>query len=400
MVQIIRKSALPAPAEVPEPLRSAAAIAATIPLREPRPIGFPLLFSADLELIEPAVAFLHEHGVQRAHTPDTLRTYAEILYDWFETLEQNRIDWSEADAADLIAYRNRMLQEASAHTQRPYSIRTINHRVRGVLRFYEWAVRSGWLRASPLIGRSNDFAIVRRAPPSRAAHEDDADANLFVLRQFASLPRPLSMAQARELLAALVPPYDLMARWQLYTGLRVSELLRLTIEDVLKPTAALRAVPEPTHLVIDVLRKGRKSGYVIASASLLEETAGYASAHRRAWLARSARRRGAVETPALFIGSRGTPVSKNRYQQVIHCAGRACGFKATTHLLRATFACMMLARLEQLAKEGASINPLLIVKVLMGHEHIETTDRYLRAIAVDTCLLGEVLDSLSAGAQG
>jgi integrase/recombinase XerD len=136
LVQIIRKSALPAPAEVPEPLRSAAAAAAMIPLREPRPIGFPLLFTADLELIEPAVAFLQEHAVQRAHTTDTLRTYAEILYDWFETLEQNRIHWSEADAADLIAYRNRMLQEASAHTQRPYSIRTINHRVRGVLRFY------------------------------------------------------------------------------------------------------------------------------------------------------------------------------------------------------------------------------------------------------------------------
>jgi integrase len=269
-----------------------------------------------------------------------------------------------------------------------------------VLRFYEWTVRSGWLRGSPLIGRSNDFAIARRARPSRAAHEDDADANFFVLRQFASLPRPLSMAQARELLAALVPPYDLMARWQLYTGLRVSELLRLTIEDVFKLMTPQRAAPEATHQVIDVLRKGRKSGYVIASAGLLEETAGYASAHRRAWLARSARRRGAVETPAFFIGSRGTPVSKNRYQQVIHCAGRARGFKATTHLLRATFACMMLARLEQLAKEGASINPLLIVKVLMGHEHIETTDRYLRAIAVDTCALSEVLDSLSAGAQG
>ena len=50
------------------------------------------------------------------------------------------------------------------------------------------------------------------------------------------------------------------------------------------------------------------------------------------------------------------------------------------------------------SKQGASLNPLLIVKVLMGHEHIETTDRYLRAIAVDTCVLSEVLDSLLTGA--
>jgi hypothetical protein len=30
----------------------------------------------------------------------------------------------------------------------------------------------------------------------------------------------------------------------------------------------------------------------------------------------------------------------------------------------------------------------------MGHEHIDTTDRYLRAIAVDTHVLVDVLDSL------
>jgi integrase/recombinase XerD len=44
--------------------------------------------------------------------------------------------------------------------------------------------------------------------------------------------------QARELLAELQPPYDLMARWQLYTGLRVGELLRLRVNDVLKRESA------------------------------------------------------------------------------------------------------------------------------------------------------------------
>jgi integrase/recombinase XerD len=400
VVQIIRKAALPLSTEVPDAIRRAAAEAPAIRLREPRAAGFPLLFTAELALIEPTVAFLHEHAVQRAHTLDTVRTYAEVLYDWFETLEQDGMLWSDADAADLVAYRNRMLTGPSAHTGRPYSVRTINHRVRGVLRFYAWAVRNGWLKSSQLIGRANDFAIARRARPPRAARADGDDSNLFVLRQFASLPRPLSPAQARELIAALVPPYDLMARWQLYTGLRVSELLRLTAADVSKPTAVMREASEPAHRVIDVLRKGRKSGYVIASTSLLEETAGYVSIHRRAWLARASRTRGAAEQPELFISSRGRAVTKNRYQQVIHHAGLACGFKATTHLLRATFACTMLARLEQLAKQGASINPLLIVKVLMGHEHIETTDRYLRAIAIDACVLSEALDSLAAGAQG
>jgi integrase/recombinase XerD len=393
VVEIIRKGALPAPNEVPAALRAAAEAAAGITLREPRPVGFPLLFTADLQLIEPANAFLHEHAIQRAHTAETVRTYMEILYDWFGALEQRRIRWSEADAVDLVAYRNRMLTQPSTHTGRPYSVRTINHRVRGVLRFYEWAARNDWLQDSALIGRANDFTLARRAHSRRPQQARSADRNIFLIRQFEALPRPLSSAQACELLAQLAPPYDLLARWQLYTGLRVSEVLRLHVKDVVKDPAA----PDGDSRVIDVLRKGRKKGYVIASSSLLEETAWYMDLQRKSWLTRAARRRRSLEHEVLFISDRGTPVKRNTYQKVMIRASAACGFKVATHTLRATFACMTLARLERLAKKDAEINPLLIVKVLLGHEHIETTDRYLRAIAVDACVLSEVLDSLLAG---
>ena len=82
MVTVVRKSALPMPAEVPERLRDAALAAASISLREPRLQGFPVFFTDSMEIIEPVVAFLHEHAIQRAHTNDTVRTYAEILFDW------------------------------------------------------------------------------------------------------------------------------------------------------------------------------------------------------------------------------------------------------------------------------------------------------------------------------
>lgn len=399
MVEIIRKGVLPQPGEVAEALRAAATAALSIKLREPRPVGFPLLFSSDMRLIEPAVAFLHEHAVQRAHTADTVRTYTEILYDWFDALEQSGIVWSDADAVDLVAYRNRMLRQPSEHTGRPYSVRTINHRVKGVLRLYQWAVRTGWLRSSPLVGRANDFALARHGGVSRRRYAADADRSVFVLRQFESLPRPLNSAQARDLLAELPPPYDLMARWQLYTGLRVSELLRLSVNDITKHKPARGSAPEPAYRVIDVVRKGRKNGYVIASTTLLEETAAYLSQYRSAWLRRATRKRGALPRPELFINRRGIPVKKNTYQTVIHRVGEACGFEATTHLMRSTFACMMLARLERLAKQGAAINPLLIVKILMSHQDIESTDRYLRAVAIDTHVLSDVLDALITGAD-
>ncbi len=393
MVRIIHRSELPRTDEVPPSLRAAAAAAPTLPLREPRPAGFPLLFTADMQLIEPAVAFLHEHSIQRAHSADTLRTYAELLLDWFDTLERNDIAWGAADAVDLVAYRNRMLSAASPHTHRPYSIRTINHRVRGVLRFYEWAVRQAWLRSSLLVGRDADFTVTDRDAGSRRRN-GARDHGIFVLRQFEGLPRPLTGAQACELMAQLVPPYDLMARWQLYTGLRVSELLRLSIDDVDKRDRDGGSRMAPQRRVIEVACKGRKRGYVMASASLLDETDVYRSQYRRAWLNRAARRGCRVAPDALFISDRGTAVKKNTYQHILRDAGVACGFRVTSHQLRATFACMMLARLEQLAAEGAAINPLLIVKILLHHERIETTDRYLRAVAVDAHTLTDILDSL------
>jgi integrase len=319
------------------------------------------------------------------------------LYDWFDALEQSGIQWQQADAIDLVAYRNRMLTDSSPHTGRAYSVRTVNHRVRGVLRLYEWLVRNGWLDHSELIGRENDFAIARSVHGSRPHHRNEGDRRIFLLRQFESLPRPLVSAQARELLARLAPPYDLMARWQLYTGLRVSELLRLRVADVFKPSVSGRPAGGLPYFVIDVMRKGRKPGYVIALAGLIEESTIYRQQHRKAWCRRAERKARASEEEQLFINTRGSAVKKNTYQKVICRVSRDCGFRATTHLLRATFACMMLARLEQLAKRGAPINPLLIVKILMGHEHIETTDQYLRAVAVDAPVLPEVLDSLIDG---
>lgn len=124
------------------------------------------------------------------------------------------------------------MAQPSAHTGRPYRTSTINHRVRGVLRFYGWAVRARWLSTSPLAEPARDLRLARQHRPTRAGHTSTYERSLFILRQYEALPRPLVSEQARELLAALAPPYDLMARWQLYTGLRISELLRLGTSDI------------------------------------------------------------------------------------------------------------------------------------------------------------------------
>ncbi|MEJ7012976.1 hypothetical protein [Sinorhizobium meliloti] len=87
------------------------------------PVGFPILLSGRMEIIEAAFAYLLELAIVpgRSHSSDTVRTYAEHLYDWFDSLDQSDLDWKLADEEMIAAYRNRMLEQPSPHTGRPYA---------------------------------------------------------------------------------------------------------------------------------------------------------------------------------------------------------------------------------------------------------------------------------------
>ncbi len=50
------------------------------------PLGFPILFDADMAIIEPAFVWLMEQAELsgRAQASETVRTYGEHLHDWFD----------------------------------------------------------------------------------------------------------------------------------------------------------------------------------------------------------------------------------------------------------------------------------------------------------------------------
>ena len=115
------------------------------------PASFPILFNADMAIIEPAFVWLMEHTELsgRAQASETVRTYGEHLHDWFDSLEQSGIEWRDADERVIAAYRNRMLENPSTHTGRPYARTTINARVSTVCRFYGWALDRGMIDHCP-----------------------------------------------------------------------------------------------------------------------------------------------------------------------------------------------------------------------------------------------------------
>ena len=363
------------------------------------PDGFPILFDDDMAIIEAAFAYLIEHAtvLGRSHAAETVRTYAEHLHDWFDSLEQSGIDWRTADEMTVAAYRNRMLEAPSSHTRRPYARSTINDRVRTVCRFYEWAHRRGLVEELPF-----RFVDVRstgnRRERGMLAHLDrqpqtKMTANALTVAQRERLPRPLRVEELRRLFAELDRPYRLMAEWALGTGLRRMELCGFKVSQI-PDTANLGANADPLIGVSLTITKGDRPRTVYPPLRLIDRTHWYVGEERAA-LVKSIRRRCSDfrPPPNLFLNRDGKAVTRARLSGAFNAAFRAAGLDGSLHWLRHTFAMTMLVRLQrQVAMAPDSdLNPLKVVQVLLGHASIATTAIYLRCVELHERELGESL---------
>jgi hypothetical protein len=131
----------------------------------------PMLLDARMRLVEPACAWLMHVALVRGRTrsPQTWRTYAEALYDWWQTLEANGWAWDEVGPGELAAYRDQMLRPRG-DSGRPLARSTINGRLRTIGRFYRWSVATGLTKRVPFA--SQEIALSRSRPQAFLAHVD------------------------------------------------------------------------------------------------------------------------------------------------------------------------------------------------------------------------------------
>lgn len=359
------------------------------------PAGFPILLDAQMSIVEPAFSYLLELSIipGRSHSTETLRTYSEHLHDWFDSLEQSGLDWRLADEGTIAAYRNRMLSDPSPHTGRPYARSTVNDRVRTVCRFYEWARRRGLIESLPFDYVDVSLRSARRQ--GMLAHLDwrapVVMANILTVSEAERLPRPLRVDQLQCLFRHLDPPYDLIAEWALATGMRRKELCGLQ----------LHQVPEVAHLSIEqdplvgvplTITKGDRPRSVYPPLRLIDRTHWYVGEDRVALVKRLRKVRPNYHAPkALFLNSRGEPVTRARLSAAFGAAFRTAGLAGSGHWLRHTFAMTMLVRLQKQAATTPDLNPLKIVQVLLGHASIQSTAIYMRGVELHTDSLAESL---------
>ncbi|NOG70833.1 tyrosine-type recombinase/integrase [Roseicella sp. DB1501] len=359
------------------------------------PVGFPILLDVRMSIIEPAFSYLLELSTipGRSHAMETLRTYSEHLHDWFDTLEQSGLEWRFADEGTIAAYRNRMLSAPSPYTGRPYARSTVNDRVRTVYRFYSWAHRRGLIDALPFDYVDVSLRSARRQ--GMLAHLGNRPpvvmANVLTISEAERLPRPLRVDQLQSLFQHLDPPYGLIAEWALATGMRRKELCGLQ----------LHQVPEVAHLDIEedplvgiplIVTKGDRLRTVYPPLRLIDRTHWYVGEERAALVKRRRKSEpGYRVSTALFLNSKGDPVSRARLSAAFAAAFRAAGLSGTGHWLRHTFAMTMLVRLQKQAATTPDLNPLKIVQVLLGHASIQSTAIYLRCVEFHADTLAESL---------
>jgi site-specific recombinase XerD len=228
--------------------------------------------------------------------------------------------WREVTMHDIDAFVDQQ-QQAQLHAS------TINRRVAALKTYFDFlAEDSGELaRVNPVRFKRHAGKLPRR------------------------LPRDLSNDAVEQLWAVIPTPRD--RAWfvlMLRAGLRVGEVVSLRLTDVLVPPQA----DQPARL--RVCGKGQKERLVLLTAD--------AYAVLKVWL----ECRPASDQAQVFLNDRGSPLTSNGIEWLLHQYGAQVELAVTPHQLRHTYA-------RQLTEAGM---PITSLSKLMGHAQVSTTQLY------------------------
>ena len=269
-------------------------------------------------------AFLEACLTQRGLSEHTLAAYRRDLNKLHVFAQQRGRPVDKLDYADLVHF-------AAWLGERGYSIATVARILAAVRSYYRFLHEQGWTPVNP----ARDLDL-----PRRPRHLPQVLSVQDLDRILESIPvdRPLGLRDR-----AL---YELMYA----TGARVSEVLRLTLDDVDREHR--RVLCHGKGGTYRLLPLGRQA-FAWLTRYLREG---------RPHLARSARSR------VLFINRRGQPLSRSWVWKRLRYYARRAGLddRIAPHTLRHSFA-------THLVEGGADLR---VVQTLLGHASINTTERY------------------------
>ncbi|MGQ7815349.1 tyrosine-type recombinase/integrase [Metapseudomonas furukawaii] len=342
--------------------------------------GFPILLWDSMESCVPANQFFRHYllrGVigSKRSWPSTGRA----LYDFFSFLQAHEMDWRDVDRGEakslVAAYRDYCLVTCELAPN------TTRQRLHYICKFYEFALKEGWVTRLPF---AYEERTVRRET-GFLGHVDasggKAMANDVMPRRHKALPKFLSMAEIKALLAAAENPHHrIMMRLALHTGLRREEIAAFPLTYVFDPEKAVRT-ERNFRIRLDpfdgsgMVTKGSKTREIYVSRQFMAELYRYVTKVRgeRASLSKTPQR-------ALFLNQSGEPYGEDgkSLNRIISETGKRAGIKVHTHMLRHTYATHTLVSLQRNPASG--LEPLVFVQRQLGHSSIQMTMVYLHLV--------------------
>jgi integrase/recombinase XerD len=273
------------------------------------------------ELLE---QFYHHLGAERGLAPLTLESYAHDLQDFREFLRGlKREAWEEATIEDFQNY-------LSSLQSRGLSARSRARRLSALRQFFRFLQREERLPTNPV---------------------ELLDSPRLPLK----LPQVLSESEVEALLGAVDPSTpqgqrDAALLEVLYaTGLRVSELVGLTVKQV----DLRRGVVRP-------LGKGHKERLVPMVPQAVDKLKRYLNEGRPKLLK-------GKDSLFVFVNQRGGPLTRQGFWKILQRYAQLAGLgRLSPHTLRHSFATHLLAR-------GANLR---VLQLLLGHADLATTQIY------------------------
>ena len=297
-------------------------MAAVIPLREPLQTNLSLAFKeflADLRL--------------RGLSPHTIQWYTYSLRPFLRCAD------GDPEAVDEQTVR-RFLTERSAHV-RPHRV---NHYLEAVDRFYRWLIAQGYAMDNPAA------EIGKMREPKKLIHSFTEAEVIALLRQ----PDTRTFIGLRDYVFMLL---------LLDTGLRLSEALGLTMDDI-----------DTQEQTLKVMGKGSKERRVGFSDAFLRELVPYL-ARREAVLRRARHSR----SPWLFPNQIAGKMTPRGIRLQLATYGKRAGItrvRVSPHTFRHTFALWFV-------RKGGS--PFHLQKIL-GHSSLDMSRRYCELAEIDAII--------------
>lgn len=270
-----------------------------------------------------AIEFENYLLIDKKYSNETIKAYMNDLYNYYEYICNNNLKFKEIKRKDIIEYTKYL-------NKQQLSARTINHNISVLRTFYKFVVIKQHFSLDPM-----EYIEIPK------------------LRK--SLPKVLSYDELKLLLDVdLIDKYSYrnkaMLELMYATGLRVSELVSLKINDI-----------DFDSCLVKTMGKGSKERIIPIGDYSIYYLLKYLKEYRPLLLKNDF-------NDYLFLNNRGKKISRQAFYKIVDDEALKKGIKTeiSPHTLRHSFATHLLDR-------GADI---VSIKEMLGHSSLSTTQIY------------------------